>query len=207
MRGVGSAESGRGAKALRGAAPTRGGSCVSGSKEPERFKDTHQCTEPIEILSVNHQNDGEESSELRSSAATGAAAGSRACCRSDTEGRCRVEPACGQRRGTHLVFGTEGANGSRPEGLRKLLRKTLTSKCSSWSIKKQLRTRLRPTRTPTVHPFRRQKNVLDCTATAAQQDTGLGKAIRGSQMELSVQRFTMSDMRRPFRVHSTAVEF
>ena len=38
---------------------TRGGSCVCGSEEPERFKDTHQCTENIEILSVNHQNDGE----------------------------------------------------------------------------------------------------------------------------------------------------
>ena len=51
-----------------------------------------------------------------------------------------------------------------------------------------------------------KENVLDCTATAAQQDTGLGKAIRGIQMELSVQRFSMSDMRRPFRAHSTAVE-
>ena len=35
-----SVESGRGATALRGAAPTRGGSCLSGSEEPERFKDT-----------------------------------------------------------------------------------------------------------------------------------------------------------------------
>ena len=73
----------------------------------------HQCMESIESLSVNHQNDGEESSEVRSSvAAVRSTLGSR--------GREAVRVAVqtqkadaelglrGQRRGTHLGFGTEG---------------------------------------------------------------------------------------------------
>ena len=43
---------------------------------------------------------------------------------------------------------------------------------------------------------------IEETATAAQQDTGLSKAIHGIQMELNVQRFPMSDMRRQFLEHS-----
>ena len=39
---------------------------------------------------------------------------------------------------------------------------------------------------------------IEETATAAQQDTGPSKAIHGIQMELNVQRFLMSDMRRQF---------
>ena len=63
---------------------------------------------------MNHQDDGQESSEGRSSVAAA---------RSTLEGRpealrvaeqrqktdgCRAEPARGQRRGTHVGFGTEG---------------------------------------------------------------------------------------------------
>ena len=59
-------------------------------------------------MSVDHQDDGEESFEGRSSVAAGGAEASRACCRTDTEGRCSAEIARGQRRGTRLGFGTEG---------------------------------------------------------------------------------------------------
>ena len=80
------------------------------SEEPERVRDTHtSATEPIESPSVNHRDDGEESSEGRSSVA---AAGSTVEGRPEavrvavTEDGCRAEPARGQRRGTHLGFGT-----------------------------------------------------------------------------------------------------
>ena len=55
----------------------------------------HQCMEPIESLSVNYQNDGEESSEVRSSvAAVRSTLGSRGReavrVAVQTEGRCRA---------------------------------------------------------------------------------------------------------------------
>ena len=74
-----------------GAAPTRS-AVLKSQNDSETYT---SATESIESMSVDHQNDGEESSEGRSSVAAARSAleqlaGSRACCRSDTEGRCRA---------------------------------------------------------------------------------------------------------------------
>ena len=125
--------------------------------DPERHA---SATELIESLSVNQQDDGEESSEGRSSVAAA---------RSTLEERPEAVRVAEQTRKTGAELSLRVANAEarisameqkvseRESRRQKLLRKRLTSKCSSWRSRMQLRTRLSPTRTPTVQPFRRSR--------------------------------------------------
>ena len=85
-------------------APHRHG-CVTGSEEAERLRDIHQCHGLIESLSVNHQNDGEESSEGRSSVAAA---------RSTLEQRLEAVRVAVQTGGGSRLWNGRWANGGRP---------------------------------------------------------------------------------------------
>ena len=141
-----SAESGRGATALRGAAPAHKKSCVSGSEEPERFKDT-----PVH---GTHREPEREPPKRR----RGVIRGQVAAARFTLEQRREAVRVAVQTQKADAELSLRVANAEarisaleqkvserEPGRLRKLLRKTLTSKCSSWSIRKRLRTKRTPT--------------------------------------------------------------
>ena len=92
----------------------------------------------------------------------------------------RLGPTLEQRREiARAAVQAQRANGSRPRRLQKILRKRLTSKCSSWRIRKQLRRRLSPTRTPTVQPSRRSEEA---------EDSWTGRRLQVSKQQLEISK-------------------
>ena len=157
---------------------------VSAALKSQNDSETHQCTEPIESLSVNHQNDGEESSEVRSSVAAArftleqrreAVRVAVQTQKADAELSLRVANAEARTSAWEQKVSERESTPAAAEAAEED-----TSKCSSWSIREQLRTRFSPSGN------RGGRSVLDRTAIAAQQDTGPSQAIHGIQMELSV---------------------
>ena len=132
----------------------------------------------------------------------GRAAGSRACCRTEIEGRCRAELARGQRGGSHLGFETEGERtgvdpggcGSCPENVNVEVQQLEKQEAAANEIESRKNAQSAGNRA--------ERNVLDRTAITAQQDMGPNKAIRGIQMVLFAQRILLSDMHRQFPEHS-----
>ena len=116
----------------------------------------------------------------------GGAAGSRACCRT-TEDRCRAEFARGQCRGTHPVFGTEGERTAEE-----------STPAAAEAAEENVNVEVQQLEKQEASAYEIESHKKAHGATLQE----MNKAIRGIQMELSVQRFFVSDMRRQFPEHS-----